>query len=127
MNKGKIQSFSDLNSWKKSHQLIIKIYKITEGFPAKENFCLTSQIRRAAISVSSNIAEGFSKPSYKEKSKFYSISLGSLTETQNQLLIARDLGYINEAIFNKLAKDTIFIHKLLNGLIKKSNKIHYKN
>lgn len=123
MNSVKIQSFTDLLVWQEAHKLVINIYKITEDFPKKELFCLVSQIRRAAISITSNIAEGFSKPSYKDKSKFYSISHGSLTELQNQLLIARDVKYITEKTFNKIAEQTVSAHKLLNALIKKTNQI----
>lgn len=95
----KIKSFTDLNTWKEAHKLVLLIYKITKQFPHEEQFGLTNQIRRAVVSITSNIAEGFSRSSYKEKSQFYSISLGSLTEVQNQLLIARDLKYITQ-IYN---------------------------
>jgi len=121
MNNGtKIQSFTDLNAWRNGHELVITIYKLTKNFPKEEQFGLTSQIRRAAVSITSNIAEGFSRSSYKEKSQFYSMSLGSLTEVQNQLLIAKDLGYIDSKQSDGLAINTMIISKLLNGLIKKS-------
>lgn len=116
----KIKSFTDLNAWKKSHSLVIAIYSITQIFPKEEQFGLTNQIRRAAISITSNIAEGFSRTSYKEKVQFYAMSLGSLTEVQNQLLIARDINYLSKEDFKNLADKTIIINKLLNGLIKKS-------
>jgi four helix bundle protein len=116
----KIKSFTDLNSWKEGHKLVLLIYKSTQEFPKEEQFGLIIQIRRAVISITSNIAEGFSRNSYKEKSQFYSIALGSLTEIQNQLLIAKDLNYLNKEAFNNLANQTVIINKLLNGLIKKS-------
>jgi len=116
----KIKSFTDLNAWKEAHKLVLLIYKITRGFPKEEQFGLISQLRRAVVSITSNIAEGFSRSSYKEKSQFYSIALGSLTEVQNQLIIARDLGYITKEEFRSLAEQTITINKLLNGIIKKS-------
>ena len=116
----KIKSFTDLNTWKEAHILVLFIYKITKHFPHDEQFGLTNQIRRAVVSITSNIAEGFSRSSYKEKSQFYSIALGSLTEVQNQLLIARDLEYITQEEFNEIADKTITVNKLLNGLIKKS-------
>ena len=79
MNRNsKIRNFTDLNTWKKSHELVLFTYKITDLFPKKELFSLTNQMRRAAISVTSNIAEGFSRLSYKEKIRFYSIALDSL-------------------------------------------------
>jgi four helix bundle protein len=117
---GKIKSFTQLNAWKESHSLVLKIYEISKKFPKDEQFGLTNQIRRAAISITSNIAEGFSRSSYKEKSQFYSMALGSLTEVQNQLLIAKDLKYITEVEFKNTADMTVIISKLLNGLIKKS-------
>lgn len=117
MNNAKIQSFTDLNSWKYAHQLVLEIYKITKTFPKEEQYSLVDQIRRAAISIVSNIAEGFSRQSYKEKVQFYSMAKGSLTEVQSQLLISRDLGYINNQIFDSLNELTITVHKLLTGLI----------
>ena len=87
MNNGnKIKSFTDLNAWKEGHKLVLMIYGITKQFPKEEIFGLTSQIRRCVVSITLNIAEGFSRQSYKEKVRFYSISLGSITELQNQLL-----------------------------------------
>lgn len=113
-----IKSFTDLNTWKEGHKLVLMIYKMTKLFPPHERFGLRSQIQRAAISITSNIAEGFSRNSSKEKIQFYYTSLGSLTEIQNQLLIARDLGYISQQIFNDIALQTVVVSKLTNGLIK---------
>ncbi|TSA46634.1 four helix bundle protein [bacterium] len=116
----KIKSFTDLRTWQKGHELVIEVYKITKNFPKEEIFGLTSQLRRAIISFTSNIAEGFSRQSYKEKIQFYHMSLGSLTEVQNQLLIARDIGYITNDIFQKLASQSVELNKMTNGLIKSS-------
>lgn len=117
----KIRSFTDLNAWKEGHKLVIMIYHATERFPKEESFGLTAQIRHAAVSLTSNIAEGFSRGSYKEKVQFYSIALGSLTEIQNQLLIAKDIGYLtNKESFKKIANQTVEVSKVTNGLIKKS-------
>jgi four helix bundle protein len=123
-NKDKIKSFTDLFTWKESHKLVIDIYRLTDSFPGREMFGLTIQIRRAAVSISSNIAEGFGRISYKDKLRFYYTAQGSLTEVQNQLLIARDIGYINEKEFQLIAEQTVIVHKLLCGLIKKSKHIH---
>jgi four helix bundle protein len=123
MNQGKIQSFTDLNAWQEAHSLVLKIYELTKKFPKEEQFGLTNQIRRAVVSITSNIAEGFSRRSYKEKSQFYSMALGSLTEVQNQLLIARDILYITRTEFSLLAEKTVIVSKLLNGLIRKSKTI----
>lgn len=118
--KVKIKSFTQLNAWREAHELVLLIYHLTKGFPKEEQFGLTNQIRRAVVSITSNIAEGFSRNSYKEKIQFYSISLGSLTEVQNQLLIAKDLKYISAVEFSQIAEKSVVVSKLLNGLIKKS-------
>lgn len=116
--KEKIRSFTDLIAWKEAHRLALMIYKSTDDFPTKETYSLIDQIRRCVISISSNIAEGFSRQSKKEKLQFYFIALGSLTELQNQILLARDLGYLEKDEFEKLADQTILVSKLINGLIK---------
>ena len=114
----KIKSFTDLIAWREGHVLVLEIYKATKEFPKEEQFGLVNQLRRAVVSFTSNIAEGFSRNSYKEKSQFYCMSLGSLTEIQNQLLIARDLGYLSKDNFNALAEKTVILSKITNGLIK---------
>jgi len=101
----------------------LSVYKATKSFPKEEMFCLTSQIRRAVISISSNIAEGFSRNSVKDKCKFYTIALGSLTELQNQLLIGRDLKYLAENDFQNVAQQTVRVSKLISGLKKIKNSI----
>lgn len=123
MVNGKIKKFTDLNAWKEGHKLVIDVYKITKEFPKEELFGLTNQLRRAVVSFTSNIAEGFSRNSFKEKLQFYSIALGSLTEIQNQLLVARDIGYISLEEFRLLAEQSVKISKITNGLIKKSKSI----
>jgi four helix bundle protein len=120
MNNEKIQFFTDLNAWKEGHALVSAVYKITKIFPKEEQYALIDQLRRAAISIVSNIAEGFSRESYREKIQFYAISRGSTTEIQSQLMIARDLGYISESQFEFLMVKTIVVHKLLSSLIKSS-------
>jgi four helix bundle protein len=114
----KIQSFTDLIAWQEGHKLVLEVYTVTKNFPYKETYILSSQMQRCAISITSNIAEGFSRKGKKEKIQFYSTSLGSLTELQNQLIIARDLGYIEYENFVKLNLQAILVHKLINGLIK---------
>ncbi len=121
MNNEKIKSFTDLDAWKEAHKLVLMIYESTKKFPKEELFGLTNQLRRAVISISSNIAEGFSRKTSKDKMHFYSMSLGSLTEVQNQLLVARDVLYLLKEDFNKIAQQTIRVSKLINGLIKYCN------
>lgn len=118
MNKQKIKSFTDLETWKEGHKLVLIIYKITKDFPKEEMFGLTSQLRRAAISIVSNIAEGFSRNGQKEKIQFYYIAKGSNTEIQSQLLVAKDLGYLKDKDFGKIAEQSIKVNKLISGLIK---------
>lgn len=119
----KIKSFTDLRAWKEGHGLVILIYQFTRQFPKEELFGLTNQLRRAAVSITSNIAEGFSRISNKEKVQFYSIAIGSLTEVQNQLLIARDIGYISKEQFSSIAIKTVDVSKLINGIIKSAENL----
>lgn len=114
----KIKSFTDLNAWREGHKLVLMIYKATKSFPSHEKFSLTGQLQRAAISITSNIAEGFARNSNKEKARFFYTALGSLTEVQNQLLIAKDLSYISQAEFTRIADQSVLVNKLINGLIK---------
>ncbi len=118
--KKKIQSFTDLEVWQEAHKLVLLVYKTTKNFPKEELFGLVSQLRRAAVSITSNIAEGFSRYSYKEKAQFYSMALGSLTELQNQLVIGRDVGYLNKEVFIQLSEQSVVVHKLLNAFIKRT-------
>jgi four helix bundle protein len=114
----KIITFKDLNTWKEGYKLVMMIYKITEKFPRKELFSLTDQIRRSAVSITSNVAEGFSRRGTREKVQFYSMALGSLTEVQNQLIIAKDVNYLSVSDYGKIEIQSVIVHKLINGLIK---------
>ncbi len=124
MYADKIKSFTDLNAWKEGHKLVLEIYKITKIFPSDEKIGIISQMRRCAVSITSNIAEGFSRRTKKEKSQFFYMSLGSVTELQNQLLIIRDLSYINTITFKKIADQTVVVSKLVNGLIKSAKALN---
>ena len=114
--KTKIKSFTDLVAWQEGHKLVLLVYKETENFPEKEKFGLVSQMRRCVVSITSNISEGFSRNTNKDKYQFYSMAQGSLTELQNQLLIARDIGYLKKDKFQKIAEQTVTVNKLINGL-----------
>ncbi|MDO8429019.1 MAG: four helix bundle protein [Candidatus Daviesbacteria bacterium] len=120
-----IQSFKDLITWQRAHKLVLSIYRCTKFFPAEERYSLVDQMRRCSISVSSNIAEGFSRKSYKEKVQFYYMALGSTTELENQILVSKDVGYVNETSYRELIQQILEVHKLINGLIKAS-KIYIK-
>ena len=123
---GMIKSFTDLNAWKESHSLVISIYQVTKSFPREELFGLTSQMRRSAISITSNIAEGFSRRSNKEKAQFYFVSLASLTELQSQMLVARDVGFLDHKKTDKLAEKSNNASKLIRGLIRYARESHTK-
>jgi four helix bundle protein len=119
----KIKSFTDLKTWQEARLLVLLIYKTTNEFPKSELFVLTSQMRRSAISIASNIAEGFGRFTYPDKIRFYNLAHGSLIELKNQIIISNDLGYIKnnkELIINKCND----VHYLLLALIKKSKNLN---
>jgi len=120
----KIRKFTDLIAWKEAYSLVKLIYKFTDEFPRKESYTLVTQMRRAAISVSSNIAEGFSRRTKKEKIQFYFMSHGSLTEPQSQAIIAKGVGYLNKEELKAFQLQSTKVQKLVNGLIKGTEKIH---
>jgi four helix bundle protein len=92
----KIRSFKDLKVWQKGIELVKEVYKIVRNFPREERYGLSSQMTRAAISIPSNIAEGFKRRYAKEHKQFLSIALGSCAELETHLVIAKELGFINE-------------------------------
>lgn len=115
---GKITKFTDLYAWQEGHKLVLMVYKATENFPDKERFGIIDQMRRAVVSITSNVAEGFSRRSSKEKNRFYQVAQASLVELQNQLIISKDIHYLAAADFKTLADQSITTNKLLNGLLK---------
>ena len=123
IEKQSIKLFTDLFAWQEGHKLVIEVYKITKNFPKEEMFGLTSQLRRAVVSITSNIAEGFSRRTYSDKAHFYSMAQGSVTEVQNQLIIARDILYISIATYNKVFELSIVVHKIINGLVKSTRQL----
>ena len=112
-----IVTFQQLNVWQKAHSLALFVYKSTESYPSKEKFSLTSQMRRSALSITSNIAEGFGRRNAREKQQFYFVAKGSATELQNQLILSKDLGLIAETNFLKVEEEIIGILKMLSKLI----------
>src|SRR3989338_11671825 len=116
----KIKDFTDLLAWQEGHKLVLLIYKLTKVFPREEIFGLSSQMRRAAISITSNIAEGFGRHGYKEKIQFYYLAHGSLTELKNQIFAARDTDLMSQSDAESLLEQLRTTHQLLQGLIKKS-------
>jgi len=112
-----IKSFEELPVWQDARKFTNKIYNLTDKFPKEELYGLTSQIRRASVSIMSNIAEGFDRRSDKELTNFLSMSRASSSEVQNDLYIALDLKYINQSEFNQLYQEAKKIAKQINGLM----------
>lgn len=109
-------SFEDLDVYKKARTLVVDIYRLQENFPKEERYALGDQVRRAAISITANLAEGSGRKSIKEKIHFIEISLGSITEVYCELQLACDLGYIKEEQLSKLRPQFTDIAKMLSGL-----------
>lgn len=116
--QNKIQSFRDLYAWQEAYNLTIVVYKATKSFPKEELFGITSQIRRAVISVASNIAEGFSRNSVKEKIQFYYTALGSLTEVRNQGDLSKGIGYLGKENYELIEVQSVKVDKLIHGLLR---------
>lgn len=108
-------SFENILAWQKAHAFVLSVYNITKHFPDEERFGLTSQFRRAAISIEANIAEGYKKLSKADKLRFMNIAQGSLEECRDYILLSRDLSYINKEEVNVLCNDIEIASKLLNG------------
>lgn len=115
-------AFENLDVWQKSRELVKFIYKLTFSFPTEEKFGLTSQMRRASVSVSSNIAEGSTRWGHKDQARFYEIAFGSLIEGLNQAILSNDLGFMDEDSLIKLRVDTDTIGRMLNSLYNSTHK-----
>lgn len=122
MKNEKIIRFTDLNAWKEAHKLRLVILQEIAAFPQDFSFGLSAQLQRSAISVGSNVAEGFGRQSKKEKLQFYNYACGSLTEVQDQLIISRDLKLISNTKFKELAVQSVTVHKLIRGLMRSLKK-----
>jgi four helix bundle protein len=112
----KIKSYRDLNVWQKAMDLATLVYAHTEAYPKTESYGLTSQLRRAAVSVASNIAEGSAKRSTREFIRFINIASGSVAELQTQTILSQHLGYIDEVAYNNLIHKMDEIGRMLHGL-----------
>ena len=111
-------TFKDLQVWQRSRKLVGRIYEITDRFPGKEQFGLTGQLRRAAVSIPSNIAEGHRRSSNKEFKNFLVMARGSLAEVETQLILALDLKFLEEAETEVPLQEIEEIGKMINGLFK---------
>jgi four helix bundle protein len=114
-----MRDFRKLKVWEKAHCFTLQVYKITKIFPSDERFGLTAQLRRAAASVPTNIAEGSGRESERELARFMSIAAGSASEVEYQLLLACDLGYIQNEAYRKLDQQVNEVKKMLNSFILK--------
>ncbi len=117
MEKQTITTYKDLIVWQKSIELVNEVYAVTRRFPKEEMFGLTNQIRRAAVSIPANIAEGWGRSSTKNYVQFIKISLGSLFELETLIIIAKDQSYIEEHVKNKTSEEIAEIGKMLNKLM----------
>ena len=114
-----VKSFRDLLIWQKGVELVKDIYSLTAGFPRNEIYGLSSQMQKAAVSVPSNIAEGFRRSHKKEYAQFLSIALGSLGELETQVEISKKLGYLGESVYQKTITDIEILCKMIQSLLKK--------
>ena len=122
-------SFTDIKAWQYAHQFVIDVYKHTRMFPDTERYGLCSQFQRAAVSIAANIAEGYKKLSKADKLRFFNISQGSLEECRYYVLLSRDLGYIDNGIFDNLnseiEKVSWYINAYCKGIINNSGVTDY--
>ena len=112
-----METHKDLRVWQQSIEMVTSIYLMTQSFPKEEMFGLVSQLRRASVSVPSNIAEGYARGTDKEKLHFLRISSGSMSEVETQLLLSLNLGYIDQEKYNELSEIVTSVWKQLNSLI----------
>ena len=114
-----MQDFKKLGVWEKAHSLTVEVYKVTTVFPKEEQYGLTSQIRRSSVSIGSNIVEGCGRDGNVEFGRFLQIAMGSLYELEYQLLLARDLKYLDEKVYSTLNNSLAEIRKMMVSLIRK--------
>jgi four helix bundle protein len=113
-----MKDFTEIHAWQEAHQLTLAIYRMTACWPREEMFRLTNQVIRSAGSIGANIAEGFGRFNDKEFHQFCNIARGSLYETQNHLLVARDLGYCTQEEWKAVHQQSMIVLRLLQGLMR---------
>ncbi|MFC2106146.1 four helix bundle protein [Candidatus Bipolaricaulota bacterium] len=114
-----MKDFRSVDVWKKSHELVLAVYKASAGFPSSELYGLTSQVRRAASSIPANIAEGCGRGSDRDFARFLQIAMGSASELEYHLILARDLGFLDDAQQGALEQATTEVKRMLTGFMKK--------
>ncbi len=115
----RVKDFRDLQVWQKAHQLTLMVYRLTATFPRDERYGLTSQLRRSSSSIAANLAEGCGRNGDAELARFCSIAMGSASELEYHLLLARDLNLVNTADYTALAQQTSEIKRMLTGFQQK--------
>lgn len=119
----KISKFTDLAAWREAHKLTLLVYKFTQSFPKSELYGLVSQLRRAAVSIESCIAEGFSRYHYKDRLNFYYDARGSVGEVQSEILDAKDLKFAKELELREIFDQAEKVGVILGGLIRSTEKL----
>jgi four helix bundle protein len=119
-----LKNYKELNVWKKSYTLCLYIYKVTKSFPKSEIYGLTSQIRRSAVSIPSNIAEGYGRKTTLEYVKFLYIAYGSVCELETQVMISGDLGYVETERLGELRGEIGDVERMLKAMIKSLENKH---
>lgn len=114
-----MRDFKQLKVWQKAHQLVLNVYRLTRDFPQEERFGLTAHLLRSAVSIPSNIAEGCGRQGDKELARFLSIAAGSASETEYQLILARDLGYLDPQTHQDLDTQINEVKRMLNAFIQR--------
>ena len=114
-----MKDFRSVDVWKKSHQLVLAVYKASAGFPSRELYGLSSQVRRAASSIPANIAEGCGRGSDRDFARFLQIAMGSASELEYHLILARDLGFLDAVQQDALEQATTEVKRMLTGFMKK--------
>lgn len=110
-----MMDFRKIKVWDKSHRFVLEVYELTKAFPKEEIFGLTSQLRRAAVSIPNNIAEGCGRSTESDLNRFLTISMGSASEVDYLLLLSKDLDYISQSQFNDINAKVIEIKKMLSA------------
>jgi four helix bundle protein len=114
-----VKSFRDLKVWQRAHQLTLSVYRVTVTFPRQELYGLTSQLRRSCSSIAANLAEGCGRSGDAEFARYCSIAMGSASETEYRLLLARDLKLLKSKDYEELAERTVDLKRMLSGLLLK--------
>jgi len=122
LSERKIRTFEDLEAWQISHKFVLEVYRMTKKFPKDEVYGIVSQLRRAVLSITSNIAEGFSRYHYNDKIRFYYNARGSVSEARNCLILSKDMHYIAEEEYRGLLDNAERILQVINGLIRSIEK-----